>query len=173
MVPELIKKEDFAYPHEYAPSVPQEPHFQRLWGYYRSEHLTNMINDAASKGNVSEWDASEAKKFLGAKHHLSVTSYVYQKAGIRNDLAEDEGYLATDRVMKALGVEYSFSKLTAADAETQFWNSFDVSQNLNEEEMRKLIPLIVSDPQTRMRIDSQASHSTLLEAEETTEQLSA
>lgn len=173
MVPEMIKKEDFAYPHEYAKQVPTEPHFQRLWKYYRSEHISNLINDAVSKGQVSESDASEARKFLGTKHHMSVTAYVYQKSGLRNDLADDEGYLATDRVMSALGVDVNYSKKTAEDFESQFWTHFDDKQNLTEKEMRKLIPLIVSDPQTRMRIESQASHSTLLEAEETTEQLSA
>jgi hypothetical protein len=169
MVPEIIKKEDFAYPHEYAKFVPEEPHFQRLWKYYRSEHISNLINDAVSNGKVSDSDASAAKKFLGTKHHMSVTSYVYQKSGLRNDLANNEGYLATDRVFRALGIEVDYSKKTAEHFESQFWSHFDASQNLNEAEMRRLIPLIVSDPQTRLRIESQASHSTYLEAEEKTE----
>jgi len=174
MVPEMITKEDFAYPHEYQKFVSEEPHFQRLWKYYRTEHLTNMIGDAVTKGQVSDSDAAAAKKFLGHKHQVSISAYVYQKGGLRNDLADDEGYLATDRVMKALGLsDFNLSTKTAEEFESQFWGAFDDTQNLNEAEMRKLIPLIVSDPQTRMRIENQASQSTLLEAQETTEQLSA
>ena len=161
MVPEMIKKEDFAYPHEYAKQVSTEPHFQRLWKYYRSEHLSNLINDAVSKGQVSDSDASEARKFLGTKHHMSVTAYVFQKSGLRHDLADDEGYLATDRVMRALGAEVDYTTKTSEDFESQFWTHFDENQNLSEKEMRKLIPLIVSDPQTRLRIESQASSDLL------------
>ena len=156
-----------------------EPHFQRLWKYYRGElkgeHLTNLIDDAVSKGQVTDSDASEAKKFLGTRHHMSVNAYVMQRGGLRHDLAEDEGYLATDRVMRALGLDaIECGKHTAQSFEDQFWTTFDEHQSLSEVEMRKMMPLLVSDSQTRMRIESQAAHSeALLEAEETTEQLSA
>lgn len=175
MVPEMIKQEDFQYPHEMSRFVSQEPHFQRLWKYYRGEHLTNLIDDAVSKGQVTDSDAAETKKFLGTRHHMSVNAYVMQKGGLRHDLAEDEGYLATDRVMRALGLDaIECGKHTAQTFEDQFWTTFDEHQSLSEVEMRKMMPLLVSDSQTRMRIESQAAHSeALLEAEETTEQLSA
>jgi len=31
LAPEIIKKEDMIMPHEMAPRLPDEPHFQRIW----------------------------------------------------------------------------------------------------------------------------------------------
>lgn len=31
MCPELISKEDLVYPHEMAKSIPDEPHYRRVW----------------------------------------------------------------------------------------------------------------------------------------------
>ena len=35
LCPELIKKEDLIFPHEMAPEISNEPHFQRVWQFYR------------------------------------------------------------------------------------------------------------------------------------------
>ena len=43
-------------------------------------------------------------KLLGAKHHLSVSSYVLAKKGLRPDVAGSEEFAATDRVMEAIGM---------------------------------------------------------------------
>lgn len=37
LAPEIIKKEDMVFPHEMAPRISDEPHFQRVWQHYR-EH---------------------------------------------------------------------------------------------------------------------------------------
>lgn len=104
MAPEIIKKEDFLFPHEMGAQISNEPYFQRLWKYYREYTLKQQIAGAVSSGNVSSSDADLALKMLGAKNHLSLTSYVLAKKGLRPDLAESDEFAATDRVMEAIGM---------------------------------------------------------------------
>lgn len=41
LAPEIVKKEDMVMPHEMAPKLPDEPHFQRVWQHYR-EHVFKL-----------------------------------------------------------------------------------------------------------------------------------
>jgi len=77
--------------------------------------LKNEAKAAVESGKISEEDKIAAGKFLQAKgNSLTVTNYIYTKYGARKDLAEDEGFLATDRVMTAIGMNcVEYSKLTA------------------------------------------------------------
>lgn len=104
MAPEIIKKEDFLFPHEMGSQISTEPYFQRLWKYYREYTLKQQIAGAVSSGDVSSVDADLALKMLGAKNHLSLTSYVLAKKGLRPDVADSEEFAATDRVMEAIGM---------------------------------------------------------------------
>jgi len=38
MVPELLNKDEIVYPHEQQRYLSDEPHFRRVWQYYR-EHI--------------------------------------------------------------------------------------------------------------------------------------
>lgn len=45
---------------------------------------------------------------------MAVANYVYTKCGLRKGLEEDEAYLATDRVMTAIGMnDHTYSLNTA------------------------------------------------------------
>ena len=59
---------------------------------------------ALEKGLVSAEDVTLAHKFLGTKQHLSISQFVLAKQGSRPDLANDSSFLATDRVMEAIGL---------------------------------------------------------------------
>ena len=72
MAPEVVKKEEFLFPHEMGARISTEPYFQRLWKYYREYSLKQQIQGAVNDGSVSSGDAALALKMLGAKHHLSV-----------------------------------------------------------------------------------------------------
>lgn len=41
MAPELISKEDIVFPHEMPQLITTEPHFRRVWQYYR-EHIFKL-----------------------------------------------------------------------------------------------------------------------------------
>ena len=53
LAPQIIKKEDFLYPHEMGAQISTEPYFQRLWKYYREHTLKQQIELAVTEGNVS------------------------------------------------------------------------------------------------------------------------
>lgn len=73
--------------------------------------MKNEAKAAVEAGKLSEEDMVAAGKFLQAKGNtMAVANYIYTKYGARKELLEDEGYLATDRVMTAIGmncVEYT------------------------------------------------------------------
>jgi hypothetical protein len=86
---------------------------------------------------------------------LSVAQFVLAKQGLRPDLAKDESFIATDKVMTAIGMtEIPLSKLTAEPFEIQFWNNFDGQFNLTEIQMREELPYFITDPTNRMKVEA-------------------
>lgn len=72
---------------------------------------------------------------------------------MRPDLANDEGYLATERAFEAIGLELELNNLTAMPYEEQFWATFDAQFELTEIEMRKVMPNLISSPANLMMLD--------------------
>jgi hypothetical protein len=170
LAPEIIKKEDFLYPHEMGAQISSEPYFQRLWKYYREHTLKQQVELAVSEGSVSASDAEAAQRLLGSRHHLSVTPYVLAKQGLRPDIAGSDDFAATDKVMEALGMnEISLDKNTAEDYESQFWTNFDGVYNLTEVTMREEIPYFITDTSNRMKVEAimEGRAQESVEAEET------
>jgi len=119
MAPEIIKMEEMKYPHEMGKWVSNEPHFQRVWQYYRDHTLKAKIADAVNAGKLTQNDSDVAIKFLGGKKTLNVVPFVMTKSGLRNDLADSEEYLTTDKVMTAVGMNtIPLTKLTAENFES-------------------------------------------------------
>lgn len=103
------------YPHEMKKPINSEAHFQRLWRTYQCHTLKLKAKAAVEAGKLSSEDMVEAGKFLGSKGStMAVANYVYTKCGLRKGLEEDEAYLATDRVMTAIGMnDHTYSLNTA------------------------------------------------------------
>ena len=140
-----------AYPHEIGTQISTEPHFQRLWSCYREHALSGAIGGAVGSGAVSQGDADAALRFLGGRRHLSAGQFVLAKAGLLPHLAHDEGFLAADRVMDAVGLNnYGLDKTTAEPFEHQFWSNVDGHLGLSEEGMRAELPAI-TDPSGAMK----------------------
>jgi hypothetical protein len=102
MAPEIIQTEAMLFPHEMPRQVSQEAHFQRVWRFYREYSLRNSIAEAVNGGRLSQGDADSALRFLGDRHHLSINQYVLAARGLRPDLENDEGFLATQRAFTAI-----------------------------------------------------------------------
>ena len=64
LAPEMIKKEMFYFPHEMAPIVSTEPHFQRVWQHYREHSLRESITKAVESGAISAEDEQACNQFL-------------------------------------------------------------------------------------------------------------
>jgi hypothetical protein len=125
MCPELIRPENMLFPHEMPKHVSQEAHFQRVWRFYREHTLRSAIDEAVNSGKLSSSDADSALKFLGHKHHISVSQFVLGHQGIRKDLASNSGFQAAQKAFNAIGLSLEINKLTAEPFESQFWTSFD------------------------------------------------
>ena len=85
------------------------------------------MNSAVDAGAISQSDADAAVAFLnaGPRKTMCISAYVQGKLG-RPDLAEDEGFLATDRVFEAVGLGgASFNMKTSEAYEDQFWRNYD------------------------------------------------
>ena len=83
-------------------------------------------------------------------------------------MESSEEFLATDRVMSAIGMNKAeVSKLTAQNFDSQFWSNFDGLFELKEIEMKEELPMFITDASSRHQAQA------LLETEETTKQLAA
>ena len=155
LAPEIIKKEDFLYPHEMGGQLSTEPYFRRIWQHYREHSLKAQIQQAVDEGSVSASDADHARAFLGTKSTISVTSYVLAKKGLRPDLASSEEFEATDRVMTALGMnEVELDTKTAEPYESQFWSNLDGVFNLSDASLKEEIPYFITDTSNRMKVEA-------------------
>ena len=175
LAPEIIKKEDFCFPHEMGKEIPTEPHFQRVWGYYREHTLKKSISAAVESGAITAGDAATAQKFISVGNQVSVTNYIMAKTGYRADLEGSEEFLATDKVMTAIGMnKIALNKLTAETYEFQFWTNFDGLFDMNEIEMKEEMPFFITDPTNRMKVQAimEGRVEESIEAE-STKQLSA
>ncbi len=115
-----------------------------------------------------------AGKFLGAKgSQMSVASYVYTKAGLRPALAEDPGYLAADRVMKATGMDVVIDLNTAEDPENQFWTEVSGTFQLSEQGMKENLAIMITDPSNRMKVEAIMEGRAGYLEEESTKELKA
>jgi len=148
IAPEIIKKEDFAYPHEILPRVCREAHYSRVWGLYRDHLLITQIDAAVTGEAVSAEDAESAKKFLsaGSKRGINVHDFVNVKIGRRPDLKDDASFMATDRVMTAINMNLrEINKKTSRPLEQQFWNNFEGINKVNEAAMLEALPQFVPE----------------------------
>lgn len=168
--PEVLDKNEIIYPHQIQKSINTEPHFQRLWKTYQCHVLKDKAKAAVDSGKVSNEDMVAAGKFLGAKgSQMQVAPYVYTKAGLRPALEQDEGYLATDRVMEAIGMNETPINLNSAeDPENQFWSRVDYNYKLTEEGMKENLAIMITDPSNKMKVEAIMEGRTgYLEAEST------
>ena len=125
---------------------------------------------ALEKGLVSAEDVTLAHKFLGTKQHLSISQFVLAKQGSRPDLANDASFLATDRVMEAIGLnQIPLSKLTAEPYELQFWQNVDEIYELQEKQLREDLPKFILDPSNQVKAQALLEGRTqdLLDVEQT------
>lgn len=115
MLPEILPKDDFSYPHELPKNVTQEAYFQRQMNAYRSLTLKNALAHAVEQSALTTSEVDAAVAFLGGKNQLSVNIYCLAKMGLRPDLEGDAGYLAADKALSTMGLGQSLSKLSALD----------------------------------------------------------
>lgn len=164
MAPEIVKKEDFIFPHELAPQVSTEPHFQRVWQLYRDDKLRQAFAKAEEQGAISSDDAQNATNFIGLSGIPSVDIFILAKTGKLTHLEGNEGYQATMRVLDTIGLgNVEFDHTSAQPLTEQFWQQFDGLYDLSEVEMRKQLPQIVGG-ENRAKVEA-------LFGEETTQRL--
>jgi hypothetical protein len=155
LVPELISKEDMIYPHEAPHSIPNEPHYLRVWQHYREHMFKLRVAYLIEEGQISKEDADAFVKFTSLHHQPTFNLYLYGKLGQLPHLQNDPGFQATCRIMEKLGLDHvEIDRKSAEPYEQQFWAQYDVIQNLNEEEMRKELPAFVVDPSNRAKVEA-------------------
>lgn len=167
MAPEIIKKDEMVFPHQLPQRVSTEPHFRRVWQHYREHTFKAALDKAVASGAVSEGDAAAFDNFVGMTGTSSWNLFILISQGKLTYLESDEGYQATTRVLKGLGMDtITWTDTTAAPAEEQFWAQFDDVFQLSETEMRKSLPDFVIDDGNRAKVEALLSG-----AEETTRAL--
>ena len=81
--------------------------------------------------------------------------YIMARTGKHDHLQADEGYQATMKVLKTMGLDaIEFNHNSAQPLEEQFWEQFDGVFSLTEAEMRSDLPLFITDPTNRAKVEA-------------------
>ena len=81
--------------------------------------------------------------------------YILARTGKLDHLQNDEGYQATEKVFKQMGLDaIEFNHNSAQPLEEQFWEQFDGAYQLNEAEMRADLPVFITDPNNRAKVEA-------------------
>ena len=155
MAPEVMRKEDLVFPHEMPAFVPNEPHFMRVWQHYREHVFKNLLAKASESGKISADDHAKFNRFIGMSNTPAFNIFIMAQNGDLTHLKGDEGFEATQRVFKALGLDsIQFNKKTSEPMEEQFWKHFDLKYNITEVGMRKELPFFCVDPSNRAKVEA-------------------
>lgn len=155
LAPELIKKDDYAFPHEVPAAPIEEPHFRRVWQHYRDHVFRVRVSNLYEAGEISEADLKALHRFTGSSKQPLFSQYLYAKLGQLPHLQQDPDFQATERVLDKMGLKaIEINKKTAQPFEEQFWEQYDLIQDLNEEELRRELPLFVTDPSNQAAIEA-------------------
>ena len=174
MAPEIIKKENLIFPHEMGPAITNEPHFRRVWQHYREHMFKLRFAQLVKQGEISEADADAFRKFVGPTGQSSFSVYIMARQGLLDHLQSDEGYKATMHVMDTMGLgSIEFDNKSARPTEEQFWHQFDGVYELNEAEMKRELPNIVTDPSNLEKVNAllAGQGEAMIKAPEATRQL--
>lgn len=172
MTPELVSKDDIVFPHEALPSITNEPHFRRVWSFYRNHSFRAFFTQQVESGAISEEDAATFEKWIDLTGQPSFQIYLMARQGQLDHLKDDPGFQATTRVFEAMGLgDIKFSNVTAEPIEEQFWTQFDQLYKLTEQGLREDLPYFVTDPSNRAKVEALlAGHEGALD-QETTQKL--
>lgn len=155
IAPELLSKEDMVYPHEMPAKISNEPHFKRVWQFYREYMFKLRVAGYNQQGDISDEDLKAFKRFTSMSSQPVFSTYLYAKLGKLPHLQNDADFQATARVMEKLGLDHiNIDRKSAQPYEEQFWEQFDLIQNLNEEEMRQELPYFVTDLSNKAKVEA-------------------
>lgn len=161
----MVKKEDLVFPHEMSASLPNEPHFMRVWQHYRDHSFNLAFANAVETNEISEADAAAFKRFVGMQSAPCLNIWIMARTGKLDHLADDEGFQATQRVMEALGLNHiDFNFKSTEPLESQFWKQFDGLYDLSEAGMKEELPTLTCDPNNAAAMEAlMAQHQEKLE----------
>jgi len=104
---------------------------------------------------ITQEEADAFKNFINLNNVPTVNLYIYTKLGQLKHLEGDEGYEASKKVLKKLGLnDFHLSKTTAMPYEEQFWEQFDQVFGLSEEEMFQELPKFITDPTNQAKVQA-------------------
>lgn len=69
-----------------------EPHFRRIWQYYREHMFKIRFAQLVESGGITQADADAFKNFIDMNNVPSFNLYIYGKLGQLSHLESDAGY---------------------------------------------------------------------------------
>ena len=95
-----------AYPHERQAPISTEPHFRRVWQFYREHSLRCAIGGLIEDGKITKEEYAAANRFCDLAGTPSLGIYLmgrYQGAG--EHFADDEGFQAVNKIFNTFGFD--------------------------------------------------------------------
>lgn len=128
----------------------------RVWQHYREHMLRLRFSYLVLENEISKEDADNFREFINLKSIPTVNMYIYSKLGLfPENVTLSPQYKSTLKVMEALGLDHIIvDKKTSMPYEQQFWEQFDIIMELNEEELKRELPMFVADPTNRAKYEA-------------------
>jgi hypothetical protein len=127
----------------------------RVWQHYREHMFRLRFVRHVESGDIKAEDAATFSKWVGMTGHPTFSIYLMARSGQLDHLANDEGFKATMRVLDAMGLgTIEFDNNSAQPQDEQFWEAFDGLFGLNEAEMKREIPNIITDPSNQAKVNA-------------------
>jgi hypothetical protein len=155
LAPELLSKDDLVYPHEFHSTPTNEPHFRRVWQHYREHMFRVRLNQLLEQGEVSESDLKSLQKVCGSSKQPLFTQYIYARLGKLPHLQNCPDFQTASAVLAKLGLDtIEIDRKSAQPFEEQFWEQYDVLNDLSEEELRRELPVFLTDPSNQAKVEA-------------------
>ena len=153
--------------------VSTEAHFQRVWNHYRQYLWNKNLDDAIARGDITHEDVNSARSFFDESGLPSANLLSMGQKGMFG--VDDPAYEAFQRVLSATNLrDVEFNYNTSEPLSDQLLNAFDKKYEVTERKLVRDLPIFVSDPKQRGRVEALLESGGDLSStlpEETTRQL--
>ena len=139
-----------------------------MWQHYRVHTFKLRLSNLVAENHITEEDSEAVRRFLSLNRGTPrLTTYLYARLGRLPNIEQDADYQVTQKVFEKLGLNHiDIDRKTAQPYEKQFWEQYDILQKLTDSEFRQDLPLLVTDPANRAKVEALLEDRKVLPSEE-------